>query len=135
MKKQMKTHLKVKACLIATVLMITQLVNLPVWQQTTVLGAEEQASSKTNAVSNIQDGVTLHCWNWSYKNIEANMKLIAEQGFTAIQTSPIQQAKESTKGKPMGTCCSKKRRNGALSGTSWQYVLDIRNSINYRLVI
>lgn len=47
--------------------------------------------------SNIQDGVTLHCWNWSYKNIEANMALIASLGYTAIQTSPIQQSKEGTK--------------------------------------
>ena len=46
--------------------------------------------------SNIQDGVTLHCWNWSYKNIEANMELIAASGYTAIQTSPIQQSKEAT---------------------------------------
>ena len=46
---------------------------------------------------NIQDGVTLHCWNWSYKNIEANMELIAASGYTAIQTSPIQQSKEATK--------------------------------------
>ena len=46
--------------------------------------------------SNIQDGVTLHCWNWSYKNIEANMALIASLGYTAIQTSPIQQSKEGT---------------------------------------
>ena len=47
--------------------------------------------------TNIQDGVTLHCWNWSYKNIEANMELIAASGYTAIQTSPIQQSKEATK--------------------------------------
>ncbi len=45
----------------------------------------------------IQDGVTLHCWNWSYKSIEANMELIAASGYTAIQTSPIQQSKEATK--------------------------------------
>ena len=46
--------------------------------------------------TNIQDGVTLHCWNWSYKNIEANMALIASMGYTSIQTSPIQQSKEGT---------------------------------------
>lgn len=46
--------------------------------------------------SNIQDGVTLHCWNWSFKNIEANMALIASLGYTAVQTSPIQQSKEGT---------------------------------------
>ncbi len=46
----------------------------------------------------IQDGVTLHCWNWSFQEIERNMALIAEMGFTAIQTSPVQPLKEATAG-------------------------------------
>lgn len=50
------------------------------------------------AVANVQDGVTLHCWNWSFANIEANMAEIAAAGYTAVQTSPIQQVKKSTKG-------------------------------------
>lgn len=50
------------------------------------------------AVNDIQQGVTLHCWNWSFKNIEANMAKIAAQGYTAIQTSPIQAAKQRTNG-------------------------------------
>lgn len=49
------------------------------------------------AGTSIQDGVTLHCWNWSYANIEANLDAIAAAGYTAIQTSPIQPIKESTK--------------------------------------
>ena len=49
----------------------------------------------------IQDGVTLHCWNWSFNNIEANMAKIAALGYTAVQTSPIQQAKQKTAGYPM----------------------------------
>ena len=46
--------------------------------------------------ADIQDGVTLHCWNWSFANIEARMADIAAMGYTAIQTSPIQQAKQPT---------------------------------------
>ncbi len=38
----------------------------------------------------------LQIWNWSFNETTANMQKIAEQGFTAIQTSPIQQAKTST---------------------------------------
>ena len=52
-------------------------------------------------VDDIQDGTTLHCWNWSFADIEKNMAKIAEQGYTAIQTSPIQQAKEPTVGNGM----------------------------------
>ena len=46
-----------------------------------------------------QEGVILHAWQWSFNNIKANMKQIAEAGYTSIQTSVIQQAKEATKGK------------------------------------
>lgn len=51
----------------------------------------------------IQEGVTLHCWNWSFAEIEANMAQIAAQGYTAIQTSPVQAMKEDTTGKSVGT--------------------------------
>ena len=59
-------------------------------------------STSANAyglADNIQDGQILQCFNWSFDNIKKNMKTIAEQGFTAVQTSPIQVAKESTTGK------------------------------------
>ena len=39
----------------------------------------------------IQEGVTLHCWNWSFAEIEENLDVIAAMGYTSIQTSPIQQ--------------------------------------------
>lgn len=60
------------------------------------------SSSSTEAKDDIQDGVTLHCWNWSFNNITANLDTIAAQGYTAIQTSPIQFAKEPTSGKKVG---------------------------------
>ena len=63
-------------------------------------GTDSYTITEGNARQNeIQKGVTLHCWNWSYKNIEANMELIHEMGFTTIQTSPVQPTKESTLGK------------------------------------
>ena len=52
-------------------------------------------SAKENTTS-IQDGMTLHCWNWSFKNIESKLDIIASLGYTAIQTSPIQLAKQPT---------------------------------------
>lgn len=51
--------------------------------------------------NNVQDGQILQCWNWSYNGIKNNMKKIAEQGFSAVQTSPVQTIKESTQGKTM----------------------------------
>ena len=58
----------------------------------------------------IQNGVTLHCWNWSFAEIERNMALIAEMGFTAIQTSPVQPLKETTTGE-----------YGTVEGKWWVY--------------
>ena len=61
------------------------------------------AATDYGLVDNVQDGVILHCWNWSYSNISANMEAIAEAGYSAVQTSPIQAAKEGTTGKSVGT--------------------------------
>ena len=61
----------------------------------------EVAAADYGLADNVQDGQILQCWNWSYNGIKNNMQKIAEQGFTAIQTSPIQTTKESTQGKTM----------------------------------
>ena len=37
----------------------------------------------------VRTGAILHCWCWSFKTIEENLPKIAEAGFTALQTSPI----------------------------------------------
>lgn len=39
--------------------------------------------------SNIQDGVILHCFDWSLNDIKAEIPNIAKAGFTAVQTSPV----------------------------------------------
>lgn len=63
----------------------------------------EAAADEYDLMDDVQDGVTLQCWNWSYNNIKNNMETIAEQGFSAIQTSPIQTCKESTSGRTQGS--------------------------------
>lgn len=84
----MKTHLRKSLCLLVMLAMLTVMLLVP-------------SPAPANAANvDIQDGVTLHCWNWSFKNIEANIEKIAALGYTAIQTSPIQQAKQATKGYP-----------------------------------
>ena len=59
---------------------------------------ERVAANDLSVAQQVQNGVTLHCWNWSFSNIEANMAKIASQGYTAVQVSPIQQCKQGTKG-------------------------------------
>ncbi len=45
---------------------------------------------------NVQDGVILHAWDWSFNNIKDHMSEIASAGYTTIQTSPIQPYKEAS---------------------------------------
>ena len=59
----------------------------------------QAAAEDYGLVDTCQEGVILHAWQWSFNNIKANMAKIAEAGYTSVQTSVIQQAKEGTKGK------------------------------------
>ena len=58
-----------------------------------------EAVADYGLMDSVQEGVILHAWDWSFNTIKANMAAIAEAGYTSIQTSPIQQAKEGTAGK------------------------------------
>lgn len=40
--------------------------------------------------SKIEDGVILHCFNWKYADIKAELSSIKAAGFVAVQTSPAQ---------------------------------------------
>jgi len=61
-----------------------------------VMSFQADAATGSVLVMSVQDGQILQCWNWSFNNIKNNMSKIASQGFTAIQTSPVQASKEST---------------------------------------
>lgn len=47
-------------------------------------------ASDYGLASNCQDGVILHCFNWKYNDIKAELPNIAAAGFTSVQTSPAQ---------------------------------------------
>lgn len=49
--------------------------------------------NKQGLADNLQDGAILHTWCWSFKTITENMDKIASAGFSAIQTSPINECK------------------------------------------
>lgn len=48
------------------------------------------SANKYRLKDNIQDGVILHCFDWTYNDIKAELPKIAKAGFTSIQTSPAQ---------------------------------------------
>ena len=51
-----------------------------------------EVSKDYGLAKKIQDGNILHCFNWKYNDIKAELKNIAEAGFTSVQTSPAQPA-------------------------------------------
>ena len=53
-----------------------------------------EAASNYELVDNVQDAAILHCWNWSYETIEDHLELIAQCGYSAVQTSPASQPKD-----------------------------------------
>lgn len=50
------------------------------------------AANSYGLPDNIQQGNILHCFNWKYNDIKAELPNIAEAGFVAVQTSPAQNA-------------------------------------------
>lgn len=65
------------------------------------MGANAAEISETSEVSvdtaireNVQDGVILHAFNWSYNSIKENLPAIAAAGYSTVQTSPVQQPKD-----------------------------------------
>ena len=48
-------------------------------------------TTKYGLAPSIQEGVMLHCFDWTYKQIMSELVNIAEAGFTTVQTSPAQE--------------------------------------------
>ena len=46
------------------------------------------------AQDTVQGGAILHCFDWSYNAIKANLPEIYAAGYTAVQTSPVQKPKD-----------------------------------------
>lgn len=105
--------------------------------------AVEQESSGVSVTSNktehglpanLQDGAILHAWCWSCNTITANMKDIADAGYTAIQTSPMQQsyARYSDKNTLMGQKDGADVTDGSEGAWWWQYQPTAQKLGNYQ---
>ena len=80
------------ASMLTTGIVLTQSTATASAQTTTtpVSAASTASMPTTGAAANIVDGNILHCFDWKYNDIAAEMPSIAAAGFTAIQTSPAQ---------------------------------------------
>lgn len=56
--------------------------------------AAAEAAGSYGLEEDVQDGVILHAWNWSYNTIKSKLAEIAAAGYTTVQTSPVQQPKD-----------------------------------------
>ena len=56
--------------------------------------ASAASVSSQLAQDTVEGGAILHCFDWSYNSIKENLAAIAEAGYTAVQTSPVQQPKD-----------------------------------------
>lgn len=59
-----------------------------------IVPAAAETTVETYAQDTIQGSNILHCFDWSYNNIKANLPDIAKAGYTAVQTSPVQSPKD-----------------------------------------
>lgn len=76
----------------ATVLGAVMALASPLSALPNVQAAESQ--NNYGLINNMQDASILHCWNWSYNTIRENLPLIAQSGYSAVQTSPATQPKD-----------------------------------------
>lgn len=93
MKKQNKRRMsvRIRSLLLIAIMLIS---SIPVaFSQKTYAGSK---ASQYELIDKMQDAAILHCWNWSYETIEENLELIAQCGYSAVQTSPASQPKDYT---------------------------------------
>ena len=55
------------------------------------------AATSVNLPSNIEDGVILHAFDWSFDTIKNELPNIAAAGYKTVQVSPVQGTKDSSK--------------------------------------
>ncbi|MCR5737048.1 MAG: starch-binding protein [Eubacterium sp.] len=80
--------MKEKICIIMSLLLL--LCSISVTEEFYVVPANAETINNYGLQDNIQDGVILHCFDWTYNDIKAELPNIAKAGFTSIQTSPAQ---------------------------------------------
>ena len=90
----MKNALKKILAVLLTLCMIFTVVPAVPAAVSADANSEPLAGAGYELIDKMQDATILHCWNWSYKTIEDNLELIAQCGFSAVQTSPVSQPKD-----------------------------------------
>lgn len=92
MRKQAKN--RILASVISLLLALSLVASIPFAKAQATTGVATAASTQQELADNVQDGLILHAWNWSYSTIQSHLQEIKDAGYTTIQTSPVQQPKD-----------------------------------------
>ena len=88
----MKTTKRFLSIIFAFVLTFVMTFTLP--NDNLITSNAATTATEISLADNVQDGVILHAWNWSYNTIKNNLADIYAAGYTTVQTSPVQQPKD-----------------------------------------
>lgn len=86
-KKKIKSLIAI-ALFASSIASFTQ--NINITKAYAEVNAEESVVEDTRLTYEEEQGAILHAWDWSFKNIIANLDEISKAGYTAVQVSPIQ---------------------------------------------
>ena len=81
-----------KKRIISTALAAAMLLSSAVISGTSV--SAKASAQDYGLAEHTSDGVILHCYDWSFNAIKENLPEIAAAGYSAVQTSPVQQPKD-----------------------------------------
>ena len=72
-------------------LMLTLALVLSAFAGLAVTASADEGSplNEFGLVDKVEGGSILHCWCWSFNSIKEKMKTISDSGYSAVQTSPI----------------------------------------------
>uniref|UniRef100_UPI00110CE8A2 InlB B-repeat-containing protein n=1 Tax=Paenibacillus sinopodophylli TaxID=1837342 RepID=UPI00110CE8A2 len=110
MKQTKQLNRKRFLSLLLTVVLIASVLTMPTAQAESLTDKPVTAASITSSPipDRIRDGAILHAFDWNLSVIEENLQVIADAGYTAIQTSPIM---------------------GSASGTNWYFAYQPSNML------
>ncbi|SEP75845.1 alpha-amylase [Lachnospiraceae bacterium RM5] len=76
------------------VLCIVLIIVQKFFNKKTEANMSDEKAAQYGLQANVQDGVIFYAWNWSYETIRNNLVDIAASGYSAVQTSVVQEPKD-----------------------------------------
>ena len=85
----MKTIARRSLAVLISVMLLVSVAVMGVTYRAENTSAQVSTPEEKTSDATIEGGLILHCWSWNFNNIKKNIPKIAEAGYAAVQTSPI----------------------------------------------